>query len=142
MERAVFEIRQADTPRRVSKAAEAQISPEDPRFHHPYTSWMSFPFAAKGTEKEKPAWRIAELLGINRCSRTEGDAKWAQVLNDSPNAELVVLDDATLGFRSRRELWPASLKEPGSHPWVTHSHGSSHPSCSGKGKTSQPRGNY
>ena len=40
------------------------------------------------------------------------------VVNDSPNASLLVLDDADLGFRSKRELWPVSLTEPGSRPWV------------------------
>jgi len=118
-DRAVFGIRQPDTPRRTGNAAEdAQVGPENPRFHHSYASWMPFPFAAKGSEKEKPAWRVAEFLGINRCSSTETAANWARVVNDSSSAQLVVLDDADLGFRSKRELWPASLTEPGSRPWV------------------------
>ena len=117
-DRAAYEIRQPETPRRTGAAADALIGPEDPRFHHSYASWMPFPFAAKGSEKEKPAWRVAEFLGINRCSTAETASNWARVVKDSSNAQLVVLDDADLGFRSKRELWPASLTEPGSHPWV------------------------
>ena len=118
-DRAVFEIRQPDTPPRTGDAAkDAQIGPEDPRFHHSYASWTPFPFAAKGSEKEKPAWRVAEFLGINRGSTAETAANWARVVNDAASAPLVVLDDADLGFRSKRELWPASLTEPGNHPWV------------------------
>jgi len=117
-DRAVFEIRQPDTPRRTGAVADAHIGPEDPRFHHSYATWMPFPFAAKGSEKEKQAWRVAEFLGINRCLSTETPSNWARVLNDSSSAQLVVLDDADLGFRSNRELWPASLTEPGSRPWV------------------------
>jgi len=33
-------------------------------------------------------------------------AIWARVVNDSSNAQLVVLDDADLGFRLEREIWP------------------------------------
>ncbi len=117
-DRTVFGIRQPDTPRRTGTAADAQIGPEDSRFHHSYASWTPSPFAAKGSGKEKPAWRVAEFLGINRCSSTETAANWARVVNDSSSAQLVVLDDADLGFRSKRELWPASLTVPGSRPWV------------------------
>jgi hypothetical protein len=117
-DRTVFGIRQPDTPRRTGNAADARIGPEDPRFHHSYASWTPFPFAAKGSEKEKPAWRVAEFLGINRCSTAETSAHWARVVNESSSAPLVVLDDADLGFRSKRELWPASLTVPGSRPWV------------------------
>lgn len=116
---AAYGIRQPGTPRRTDNAAnDAQIGPEDPRFHHSFASWMPFPFAAKGSEKEKPAWRVKEFLGIKRCSSTETDANWARVVNDAASAQLVVLDDADLGFRSKRELWPASLTDFGSHPWV------------------------
>jgi RyR domain len=117
-DRVVFEIRQPATPRRIGNDADACIGPEDARYHHSYATWMPFPFVAKGAEKEKPAWRVAEFLGINRCSNTEAPAKWARVANDSSSAEMVVLDDADLGFRSKRELWPSSLTEPGSRPWV------------------------
>jgi hypothetical protein len=134
-DRAAYEIRQPATPRRTGtaggapgtsaphrrrrSAAPPAIGPEDPRFHHSYASWLASAYAtAKGFEKEKPAWRVAEFLGINRCSSAETTADWARVVNDSPAASLVVLDDAGLGFRSKRELWPASLTAPGSRPWV------------------------
>ena len=117
-DRLVFETRQLEAPRRIGTVADAQIGPEDPRFHHAYATWMPFPFAAKGSEKEKPAWRVAEFLGINRCPATETAASGPWVINDSPGAQVVVLDDADLGFRSKREIWPASLMAPGSRPWV------------------------
>lgn len=117
-DRTVFEIRQLDAPRRNQTAADASIGPEDPRFHHSYASWMPFPFTASASDKEKPAWRVAEFLGINRCSNYETQSDWARVVDDSERAQLVVLDDADLGFRSRRELWPASLTNAGSRPWV------------------------
>ena len=117
-DRVIFGIRQPDTPRLTGTAEDARIGPEDARYHHSYATWMPFPFVAKGSAKEKPAWRVAEFLGINRCSKTGTAANWARVVDDSSTAHLVVLDDADLGFRSKREIWPASLTAPGSRPWV------------------------
>jgi hypothetical protein len=118
-DRAAYEIRQPASPRRTGNEGDTPIGPEDPRFHHSYASWLACAYAtAKGFEKEKRAWRVAEFLGINRCSSAETPANWARVVNDNPAASLVVLDDAGLGFRSKRELWPASLTAPGSRPWV------------------------
>jgi hypothetical protein len=118
-ERAAYEIRQPDTPRRTGTAGDARLGPEDSRFHHSYASWLPCAYAtAKGFEKEKPAWRVGEFLGINRCSSAEASPDWARVVNDSIDASLVVLDDADLGFRSKRALWPVCLTAPGSPRWV------------------------
>jgi hypothetical protein len=118
-DRSAYEIRQPDTPRRAGTGVDDRIGPEDPRFHHSYASWLPCAYAtAKGFEKEKPAWRVSEFLGMSRSSASDTSADWARVVNDSPDAGLVVLDDADLGFRSKRELWPVSLTTPGSHPWV------------------------
>src|ERR1035437_7716706 len=118
-DRAAYEIRQPASLRRTGTIVDARIGPEDPRFHHSYASWLPCAYATgKGFEKEKPAWRVAEFLGINRCSSADTSDDWARVSNDSPDASVVVLDDAGLGFRSQRALWPASLTAPGSRPWV------------------------
>ena len=118
-DRAAYEIRQPASPRRTGTAEDTRMGPEDPRYHHSYASWLPCAYAtAKGFEKEKPAWRVAEFLGINRCSASGTPDDWARVSNDSPEASVVVLDDANLGFRSNRALWPVSLTAPGSRPWV------------------------
>jgi hypothetical protein len=118
-DRAAYEIRQPASPRRTGTAEDTRMGPEDPRYHHSYASWLPCAYAtAKGFEKEKPAWRVAEFLGINRCSASGTPDGWARVANDSPEASVVVLDDANLGFRSNRALWPVSLTAPGSRPWV------------------------
>jgi hypothetical protein len=117
--RAAYEIRQPDAPRRTGTAVDAHMGPEDPRFHHSYASWLPCAYAtAKGLEKEERAWRVAEFLGIHRCPASDTPDDWARVVNDSPDASLVVLDDADLGFRSKSALWPVSLTAPGSRPWV------------------------
>jgi hypothetical protein len=112
-----FEVRQPQPlPRRSGAAEDRPLGPEDPRFHHSYASWMAYPFSARAGDREKPAWRVAEFLGLNRCAVK--DARWARVAGDTPDAALVVLDDADLGFRSQPELWPVSLTAPDSRPWV------------------------
>ncbi len=41
------------------------------------------------------------------------------MIDDSPEAGLVVLDDADLGFRNHRELWPKALHSRGmQRPWI------------------------
>jgi hypothetical protein len=113
-----FAIRQPATPRRTENSAPDMIGPDDPRFHHCYRLWLPFPFSTlKGDEKEKPAWRVSEFVGLHR-SKGEGAENWAKVVDDSSGADVVVLDDAGLGFRSRPEFWPAGLTAPDSRPWV------------------------
>jgi hypothetical protein len=121
-----IEVRQQGTPRRPAAPEDPVIGPEDKRYHHSFASWKPHEFAAKGSkaaeghEKADPAWRVSEFEGINQCETTEPPGDWAKVENDDPDAELVILDDANLGFRDQRDrhLWPASLTEPGKTPWV------------------------
>jgi hypothetical protein len=121
---AAYELRQPQTPRRSIKGDGLPIDSEDLYYHQSYASWKPFDYvakgseAAKGNEKEKPAWRVAEFLGARRCANPKAPDDWSRVVNDSPGAQLVVLDDAGLGFRDKPELWPASLIADGSHPWV------------------------
>jgi hypothetical protein len=128
-DKAAYEVRQLDAPRRTeSDKTPPAISTEDARFHHSYASWKSFDFAAKDSKAakdaarkkidEKQAWRVAEFLGARRGASPDDASGWERVVNDDPNAQLVVLDDADLGFRDNPELWPVSLVAPGRHPWV------------------------
>jgi hypothetical protein len=114
-----YDIRQVSAPRRTGNPTADSIGPEDPRFHHSYRLWLPFPYSTlKGFEKEKAAWRVASFLGLNRCSGAVSEECHAKVVGDSTDAELVVLDDANLSFRSNRDLWPASLTTAGCHPFV------------------------
>ncbi len=120
---AVHQILQPKTPKRTGGPEDSQIGPEDTRFHHSFATWMPYDLeakgsdAAKGKNKEK-AWRVAEFQGVNQCAVRAAAEDWEKVLNDDPGAELVVIDDASLGFRRQRDLWPASLTNPGRSPWV------------------------
>jgi hypothetical protein len=109
-----FSVRQMGAPRH-------PIHPGDERFHHSYALWSLFTYGDKPSyDKNKPAWRVEEFLGLD-CRPSDGSsqaAEWMRVVDDTPGADLVVLDDASLGFRDRPDLWPQALTAEGQPPWI------------------------
>ncbi|MEK6409098.1 MAG: RyR domain-containing protein [Acidobacteriota bacterium] len=112
---------QADYSLREMGAPRDQALPGDPRFHHSYAMWSLFDYDVKSSrDKNKPpqAWRVGEFLGLDRCTTDAGAAEWKRVQDDTPEAEIVVLDDADLGFRDHPELWPRTLASENAQPWI------------------------
>jgi hypothetical protein len=113
--------RQGDFQIRSFPDKKIPVRPGDPRFHHSYAMWSLFKYSEqqKGA-KEKPAWRVEEFLGLDLCpdagSATSRERQ--MIVNDTPDADLIILDDANLGFRDHEELWPAALKDPQRRPWI------------------------
>ena len=102
-----FSIRQTSAPRQ-----SGQVQPDDDRYHHSYAMWSLFKY------ENKPAWRVEEFLGLNRAG-SDSAQEWQKVVEDSPEANLVMLDDAALGFRNATELWPMALNTKGKErPWI------------------------
>lgn len=90
------------------------VDPGDYQYHHSYALWSLF------RSGDKLAWRVEEFLGLDR-SPADGPseaAEWKRVVNDTPEADLVVLDDADLAFRDHPDLWPQSLTAEGPRPWI------------------------
>ena len=114
---------QPDYSLREMGAPRDQALPGDPRFHHSYAMWSLFDYDEKTSrDKNKPpqTWRVGEFLGLDRCAADEPSAaaEWKHVQDDTPDAGIVVLDDADLGFRDHRELWPKALASEEHHPWI------------------------
>ncbi|HSB12037.1 MAG TPA: RyR domain-containing protein [Blastocatellia bacterium] len=111
----VYSIRQTGAPRK-------NVLPGDPRYHHSHAMWSLFSYdekRARDKDKPKGAWRVSEFLGLDRCAADcapEG-AGWRHVVDDTP-AQIVVLDDADLGFRRLHELWPKSVTSGKGEPWI------------------------
>jgi hypothetical protein len=102
-----FSIRQIDAPRKSDK-----VHPDSDQYHHSYVKWSPFKY------RDKTAWRVEEFLGLNHAARVSVQ-DWQKVVDDSPEAELVVLEDADLGFRDQPDLWPIALRNKGKNrPWV------------------------
>ena len=117
-EPAGFTVLQPQLPDKNPTSPAPPVQPEDPTFHHSHASWMLNPYTSdKNDEKALKSWRIHEFLGINRCSLSAPGER-DKVQGDDPDAELVVLDDAALGFNHCAELWPAALTTEGRKPWV------------------------
>lgn len=110
-----YSLRQMGAPR-------DQASPGDPRFHHSYAMWSLFDYDFKSArDRDRPfqAWRVLEFLGLDPSmlgTPTNGP-DWRQVVGDA-EAEIVLLNDANLGFRDHRELWPRSVTLQTCEPWV------------------------
>ena len=69
-------------------------------------------------DARKPkAWRVKDFLGV-----TQAPHRISHPLDsDSGSPDIIVLDDANLGFRSDRSQWPQALTardQKGPQPWV------------------------
>jgi hypothetical protein len=109
-----FSIRQTGAPRK-----SGEVQPDNDQYHHSYAMWSPFRYGKDPRqEKEKQAWRVEEFLGLDRAS-SDSIRDWQKVVEDTPQANLVILDDADLGFRDHPELWPVALHANGrARPWI------------------------
>ena len=102
-----FSIHQTGAPRKSNK-----VQPDSEQYHHSYAMWSPVKYG------DKPAWRVEEFLGLDRSTR-DSVQDWQKVVDDPPSADLVILDDANLGFRDQPELWPAALDPNNDEcPWI------------------------
>jgi hypothetical protein len=91
--------------------------PNDAHFHHSFVAWAPFPHEP-GSDDGKTAWRVQEFLGLDRPGgEPKAHAGWPAKVG-LPAPELVVLDDANLGFRDRPELWRGLLRPSAGPSWV------------------------
>jgi len=88
------------------------VLPCDDRYHHSYALWSAFDSETKPGSRK--VWRVADFLGLDRGQQNSGD--WQEVKDDDADAAIVILDDADLGFRDRRALWPKAIMSR--KPWI------------------------
>jgi hypothetical protein len=107
-----FVLRQMAAPRE-------PVHPGDDRYRHSYAMWSPFKSDERSPD-EPPAWRVEEFLGHDHCptDAPPESEEWKRVVDDTPEAGLVVLDDAGLGFRDRDDLWPQAITAEGCRPWI------------------------
>jgi hypothetical protein len=97
----------------------ASICPDDDRFINSYASWMLSPKTGSAEDAKKPAvWRVKEFLGITQAVHQVP----IKLESDPPDPDIIVLDDADLGFRDDRSQWPqavtASATKKSRKPWI------------------------
>lgn len=81
------------------------VAPGDGSHNHSYALWHRAP----GTDRSNaPTWRVATLLGTDAAhSDDRARREWRRLASVAPQADVIVIDDAALGFRdlSDSELW-------------------------------------
>ena len=118
IEEVVSQMEQGEGKNEICKIKELDqnVITGDKRFHHSYALWSLFKYSKKAN-KENPAWRVSEFIGMDR--NNDGWMETIkQQLQDVHEPELIVLDDADLGFRSHPELWSELIKEENNQPWI------------------------
>jgi hypothetical protein len=109
-----------EPPVEVSKPAGASgtVTPQDPAFHHSYALWTPQRRDAKA-KPDDTAWRVSEFMGLDPSA-----GGWTKPLEEqlahAPAADVIVVDDADLGFRERPELWAGLLADRSRDPWIVH----------------------
>ena len=97
-------------------APDEPMTPADTGLHHSYAVWSKFP--RKKGDRDSSIWRVEEFLGLDRGRTTDAadgadGADGAGAADGSSAADVVILDDADLGFRAAPGLWPAALRVAG-----------------------------
>ena len=94
-----------------------EVQPGDGRFHHSWAMWSPYDYDSRGGRR---VWRVKEFLGldVSHDGPEALPAEWRAPGNDTPRPDLVVLDDAGLGFRDEPELWPAAVREGQGGGWT------------------------
>jgi len=105
-------VRQFSTPR-------GPINPCNSHFHHSYAIWSPFKLDERKSGEGEKVWRVQEFLGLCKaCTDKSSSGSWKKVTDDPINADLIILDDAALGFRDSPEYWPQALSKGNSKPWI------------------------
>ncbi|MBL8829659.1 MAG: AAA family ATPase [Planctomycetaceae bacterium] len=110
---------QADAVVQSVAVPRTDLTPTDARFNHAYAMYSPVASGDKLPDgKPKLVWRVTQFLGVDRVARNGGDVAMQRVENEPDRADIVVLDDAALGFRQQRSAWPRALLAPEARPWI------------------------
>jgi hypothetical protein len=106
-----FNIRRVSLPR-------GRLSPTDDRFNHTYAMWAPF----KMDEKKPDAgnvWRVQEFLGLNPMSdNSKSKDRPESIENETDSPDIIIIDDANLGYRDHPASWPRAISKKDATPWV------------------------
>lgn len=90
-----------------------------------YAKWSLFDFEARKSDKsQEKVWRVEEFLGYQQLDKmhptSSTEKEIEKPIQDNEEAEIVILDDANLGFRNQEnpENWTRTLLNKKKRPWV------------------------
>lgn len=118
----VKRMHQAGEPSAVVKSVDlsaTDVCPNDDRFNHSYALYAPIESGDRLPDgKSKLVWRAIQFLGIDRQRGDREPAAGLSLSHEADAADIVVLDDAALGFRDRQSLWPQAILNPEIRPWI------------------------
>ena len=97
---------------------------------HTHAVWSPVSTESRGSRPGwEGTWRVSEFLGLNppKSERVDLDLRWMKLGNEPAQPDLVLVDDAALGFRQGRgsgaaprpaPYWPQVLQKRGCPSWV------------------------
>jgi hypothetical protein len=98
---------------RPNAAPTQEIYPSESQFHRSYSIWKAY--------GEEGNWRVKEFLGLDRGnskpSTTVANWQFLDVAADTNEPDIVVLDDANLGFRNLPDYWPMAVQTGSEKTW-------------------------
>jgi ATPase family protein associated with various cellular activities (AAA) len=98
---------------RPNEAPKQEIYPSEPQYHRSYAIWKAY-----GKDGN---WRVKEFLGLDRGnskpSTTVANWQFLDVAADTNEPDIVVLDDANLGFRNLPDYWPMAVQTGSEKTW-------------------------
>jgi hypothetical protein len=97
-----YAIFQSDSPT-------SSLDPTSEDYNHSYAIWSQF------NDGKQKIWRVAEFLGLDRFTPIGSPLP---ILEEPPDANLVIIDDAGISFRDHPEAWPKCLTNSAAPPWV------------------------
>ncbi len=103
---------------RAGAAPTPPVPPGNADLNQSYAVWDRVPRSADGDESDR-VWRVSAALGVDRArSEDTTRGEWDRLRAEVPDADVIVLDDADLGFREGSDsgLWEAMRSDR--RPWV------------------------
>lgn len=89
------------------------VDPSDPATHHSFTIWSQY------KDDGSKVWRVAEFLGIDTIMGSAAEPTGGLSIVDDPSqVDLLVIDDAAMGFRHNPGVWPTCITDPHNRPWI------------------------
>ncbi|MBG0788231.1 MAG: ATPase, partial [Anaerolineaceae bacterium] len=86
------------------------------QFHNAYALWSKF----KEDELGQSVWRVSQFLGLDPITSyvKDGITPFPITTPEIPN--ILVIDDANLGFRDHPEFWPDAIKKGAEPDWIIY----------------------
>ncbi len=84
------------------------------QFHNAYALWSKF------SEGKQSVWRVSQFLGLDPVESyvKNGAVPFPITSTETPN--ILVIDDANLGFRDHPEFWPDAIQNGAELDWIIY----------------------